>query len=109
VSARGATGSVVAERPCTFGETDLRAAAAGMVGEISQVPPMVSAVRVGGERLYKAARRGEDVERPARTVAVYALDVPSIGADKNTSGASVIFVMRGHTLATGSVTGRFGH
>ena len=70
-----ATGSVVAARPCTFAEADLYAAAAGMVGEISQVPPMVSAVRVGGERLYKAARRGEEVERPARTVIVHALDV----------------------------------
>src|SRR5438128_10459049 len=36
---------------------------------------MVSAVRVGGERLYRAARRGEEVERPPRSVTVYALDV----------------------------------
>lgn len=69
------TGPVVAERPCTFGEDDLRAAARGMVGEISQIPPMVSAIRVGGERLYEAARRGEEVERPARAVSVYALEV----------------------------------
>jgi tRNA pseudouridine55 synthase len=39
-------------------------------GRIEQTPPMTSAVRVGGERLYKKARRGEDVERPAREVEV---------------------------------------
>jgi tRNA pseudouridine55 synthase len=44
-------------------------------GEIEQVPPMVSAVRVGGERLYEKARRGEEVEREPRRVAVYAFDL----------------------------------
>ena len=39
-------------------------------GEIMQVPPMVSAVKVGGERLYKLARKGETVEREARKVHV---------------------------------------
>lgn len=43
------------------------------VGEIVQIPPMVSAVKVGGERLYKKARRGEDVDRPARNVTIYDL------------------------------------
>src|SRR5688572_26881574 len=43
-------------------------AVAGFVGEIDQIPPMVSAVKVGGERLYKKARRGEEVERPPRRV-----------------------------------------
>jgi tRNA pseudouridine55 synthase len=76
-STQDATGRVLEERPCGFGLDDLRAAAASMVGEIRQVPPMVSAVRVGGERLYQAARRGEDVERPARAVTVYGLDVAS--------------------------------
>jgi tRNA pseudouridine55 synthase len=74
-STQDATGIVVEERPCSFGLDDLRRAAATMVGEIRQVPPMVSAVRVGGERLYRAARRGEEVERPARAVTVYGLDV----------------------------------
>ena len=74
-STEDATGSAREERPCGFGLDDLRGAAATMVGEIRQVPPMVSAVRVGGERLYRAARRGEEVERPARAVTVYGLDV----------------------------------
>jgi tRNA pseudouridine55 synthase len=42
-------------------------------GEIEQVPPMVSAVKVGGERLHEKARRGEEVDRVARTVTVHDL------------------------------------
>jgi len=40
-------------------------------GEIGQVPPMVSAVKIGGERLYKRARKGETVEREPRLVRVF--------------------------------------
>lgn len=79
-STEDATGTVLDERACSFGLDELRAAAAEMVGEIQQVPPMVSAVRVGGQRLYRAARRGEEVERPARTVTVHALDVARFDA-----------------------------
>jgi tRNA pseudouridine55 synthase len=53
----------------------LVAALAGFVGEIDQVPPMYSAVRVGGRRLHEAARAGETVERVARRVVVHALDL----------------------------------
>ena len=45
----------------------------GFVGQIQQTPPMVSAVRVGGERLHVRARRGEEVERPVRTVTIHDL------------------------------------
>jgi tRNA pseudouridine55 synthase len=50
---------------------DLEAALAALTGEIEQVPPMVSAIKVGGERLYRKARRGEEVERPRRRVRVH--------------------------------------
>jgi tRNA pseudouridine55 synthase len=53
----------------------LRAAAASLTGRISQVPPAYSAVKVDGERLYHAARRGVAVEAPARDVRVDAFDV----------------------------------
>lgn len=52
-----------------------RAAAARLTGEIEQVPPMVSALKQGGVRLYELARRGIDVERPPRRVTVYSFDV----------------------------------
>ena len=44
-------------------------------GEIQQVPPMYSALKVDGERLYKAARRGEVKERQPRTIEVHSLDL----------------------------------
>jgi tRNA pseudouridine55 synthase len=52
-------------------EESLCEALKSFVGEIEQVPPMVSAVKVGGERLHRKARRGEVVERPARRVTIH--------------------------------------
>jgi tRNA pseudouridine55 synthase len=54
---------------------DVRAAAAGLTGDILQVPPMVSAVKVGGKRLHELARAGVEVEREARPVTVHRFDV----------------------------------
>jgi tRNA pseudouridine55 synthase len=52
-----------------------RAAAVALTGDILQVPPMVSAVKVGGKRLHELARKGEVVEREARPVTVHRFDV----------------------------------
>ncbi len=60
----------------------VRAAALSLTGPIEQVPPMVSAVKVGGQRLHALARAGIEVERAARPVTVYRFDVgpgPSAG------------------------------
>jgi tRNA pseudouridine55 synthase len=54
---------------------EVREAAAGLTGEIEQVPPMVSAVKVGGRRLHALAREGIEVDRAARPVTVYRFDV----------------------------------
>ncbi len=56
-------------------EADLEAARQVFLGEITQQAPMYSAVKVGGERLYKKARRGETVERPPRQVRIDAFDL----------------------------------
>jgi tRNA pseudouridine55 synthase len=53
----------------------VRAAAATLTGDIMQVPPMVSAVQVGGRRLHELARKGVDVEREPRPVTVHRFDV----------------------------------
>ena len=57
------------------GPDDVRKAATGFVGDIEQVPPMVSAVKVGGRRLHALARAGEEVEREPRPMTVHALEV----------------------------------
>lgn len=52
-------------------------AAASLTGSLLQVPPMVSAIKIGGERLYEAARRGEEIDRPPRPVHVDRFEVQS--------------------------------
>lgn len=54
---------------------EVRSAAAKLTGEILQVPPMVSAVRVGGRRLHEMAREGIEVEREARPVTIHRFEV----------------------------------
>jgi tRNA pseudouridine55 synthase len=56
-------------------EAGLRDAMAGFVGPQQQVPPMVSAIKVAGERLYAKARRGEEVERAPRPIVIHALEL----------------------------------
>ena len=64
-------GSVVGETPVPeLSVADIQKACDAFTGDIMQVPPMVSAVKVGGERLYKKARQGEVVEREPRPVTV---------------------------------------
>ncbi len=65
-------GKVLEERPVPeVNEDALREILARFTGDIQQVPPMVSAVKVGGQRLYKMARKGQEVERQPRPVTVY--------------------------------------
>lgn len=80
-----AEGTVV-ERgdPSALTEALIREALGPLTGEIDQVPPMYSAVRVDGRRLHESARAGETVERPARRVTVHSLELGGLapaGAD----------------------------
>jgi tRNA pseudouridine55 synthase len=63
-------GDVLERRDVTTTEDALRAAATGFVGDLMQVPPMVSALKVGGQRLHALARRGIEVERAPRPIRV---------------------------------------
>jgi len=69
------TGRVLAERAAIPDRAAVASTLERFRGLIEQTPPIYSAVKVGGERLYKAARRGEEVERAARPVHVYALSL----------------------------------
>ena len=55
--------------------SDVRKATKRFLGEIEQIPPMVSAVRIKGKRLYEIAREGNEIERPARSVRVDRFEV----------------------------------
>ena len=61
-----AEGEVIARSDNRPGDDEIKAALAGFVGEIMQVPPQFSAVKIDGERAYKLARAGEEVEIEAR-------------------------------------------
>ena len=71
-----AEGEVVEQRPVEgVTEAGLRKALEGFVGEIEQIPPMYSAVKHKGERLYKLARQGVEVEREARKIDIHSLEL----------------------------------
>jgi tRNA pseudouridine55 synthase len=70
-----AEGEVVRTAPVDVSERDLAAAMRDLTGEIEQRPPAYSAVKVGGRRLHRAARAGEVLEAPVRTVRVEAFDL----------------------------------
>lgn len=57
-----------------FSNEEIDAAMQTMTGEITQIPPMFSAVKVNGKRLYEYARNGEEVERPVRKAMIYSFE-----------------------------------
>jgi tRNA pseudouridine55 synthase len=73
-----AAGEVLDRRPMPVTEAEIAAAAKRFVGDIEQVPPMVSALKVGGRRLHQLAREGKEVDRAARKVHVERFEVESV-------------------------------
>lgn len=73
-----ADGSVLDRVEMTFSPEDLAQVVPRFVGEIQQVPPMVSALKHEGRRLYDLARSGEEIERQPRPVMVYELEILSV-------------------------------
>jgi tRNA pseudouridine55 synthase len=107
-----AEGEVIRTAP-TDGVTEpaLRSALEGFLGTISQLPPMYSAVKHQGERLYKLARQGLEVERQPREVTIFSIDLldfalPEVEIDVHCSKGTYV-----RTLAEdlGEVLGCGGH
>lgn len=69
------TGQVVEERPVEADRAALEGALAAFRGEITQIPPMYSALKRDGKKLYELARAGKEVERAPRPVTIHALEV----------------------------------
>jgi tRNA pseudouridine55 synthase len=72
------TGAVLNRSENLPGREEIYRVAARFVGQIEQTPPMYSAVHYRGQRLYKLARRGEEVAVPPRKVTVYRLEVQEV-------------------------------
>ena len=71
------SGETLEEHPVSVTEEELEKVLERFRGEIDQVPPMYSAIKIGGKKLYELARKGREVERPARKVTIHALTLES--------------------------------
>lgn len=72
------SGQILAQAPVDVSESELLKAAESFVGEIEQIPPMYSAVSVGGQRLYDLARKGIEAERAPRRVTIHSIEITDI-------------------------------
>ena len=68
-------GETLTQSPVAVGRAELEAVLPRFTGEISQIPPMFSAIKINGQKLYDLARQGKEVERKARAVTIFALEV----------------------------------
>ena len=69
------TGEVLEERPAAVSRELVEAALNRFLGDIQQIPPMYSAIKVNGQKLYELARKGQEVERSPRSVTIYELEL----------------------------------
>ena len=82
------SGEVTAKKAVNFNENAIEQAVQSFHfdtrGQYMQVPPMYSAIKIGGKKLYELARKGETIERPARPVVIHDIKVLSFEPKKNT-------------------------
>ncbi len=69
------SGRILERKSVTSSEAEVVDAINGFVGDIMQVPPMYSALKVNGKKLYELAREGKEVERKARPVTIFSIDI----------------------------------
>lgn len=80
-----ADGEIIDEQPVPeFDETQLQQILTGFIGEQDQVPPMFSALKYQGQPLYKLARQGKEVERKARRITIYGIELLDCSQDSFT-------------------------
>jgi tRNA pseudouridine55 synthase len=70
-----ADGAILSREPMDVSREDVEGVIPRFVGDVMQVPPMVSALRIGGRRLYELAREGQEVERPPRPVRIDHIEI----------------------------------
>lgn len=72
------SGKVLSEHPVDAAEDEVREAVISFRGSYDQTPPMYSAVKVNGKKLYELARKGQEVERKARRVQISGIDILNV-------------------------------
>lgn len=72
------SGTVLEEKPVAVSEAEVETVIQSFAGSYEQVPPMYSALKVNGKRLYELAREGREVERRPRSVSLYRIEILSM-------------------------------
>lgn len=72
------SGKLIEQHEVTSTENEVRSAILSFVGEYDQIPPMYSAIKVNGKKLYELARKGVEIEREPRKVMIHQIDIVSI-------------------------------
>lgn len=79
-----ATGEILESFSVEVSEDKIRDTVEGFVGEITQIPPMYSAIKIDGKKLYELAREGISVEREPRCVTIYGIEIKGIDMENKT-------------------------
>lgn len=69
------TGRIISKETDIPDEPEVRIAIERFRGELEQIPPMYSAVKIGGKKLYELARKGESIERKPRHITIFGLEI----------------------------------
>lgn len=72
------TGTVLERAEVNASEADIKAAVNKFIGDIEQIPPMFSAIKINGKKLYELARKGEEIERKPRCVRIGNIEILDI-------------------------------
>ena len=109
------TGEVLSQAEVRFDEDAIRKAVEGFIGPQMQVPPMYSAIKIDGKKLYELARKGQTVERKPRAVTIASIQAVNFQPEKNSFTIDVtcskgtyirsLCMDIGETLGTGAAMG----
>jgi len=75
-------GEILRQREVTSSPDEIREAVLSFIGEYKQIPPMYSAIKIKGKKLYELARQGVEIERAERTVTIYHIEIIEIFKEK---------------------------
>ncbi len=94
-----ASGNLLTECEVLVSETDIKNVIVKFIGEIEQIPPMFSAIKKDGKKLYELARKGITVEREPRRVTIHSIDILNIDLE-NCEVSIDVFCSKGTYIRT---------
>ena len=84
------SGTILNKSTVNVTKEQLLEKAASFVGEISQIPPMYSAIKINGKKLYELAREGKEVERKPRQIVIHSIQIEEIDLDNHLFSMTVL-------------------